>query len=211
MLMRSDWIRLSTTVGTNALLERQGARHALLITKGFRDLLVIGNQARPKIFALNIERPDVLYERVVEVDERVTLVGYAQDPQRAERAVQFDDEGNVTRPYDVKGGKRATEAQGEVVRGVSGEAVRILRRPDLEQVERDLREIYASGIRSLAVLFIHAYTFHDHERLVGDLARKIGFEHVSLSHQISGMIKAVPRGTSATCDACASSGGHRVR
>jgi len=47
-----DWIRMGTTVATNALLERQGERMALLITKGFRDLLHIGNQARPEIFDL---------------------------------------------------------------------------------------------------------------------------------------------------------------
>jgi len=47
-----DWIRMGTTVATNSLLERKGERMALLITKGFRDLLHIGNQARPKIFDL---------------------------------------------------------------------------------------------------------------------------------------------------------------
>ncbi len=47
-----DWIRMGTTVATNALLERKGVRMALLVTKGFRDLLYIGNQARPKIFDL---------------------------------------------------------------------------------------------------------------------------------------------------------------
>jgi len=47
-----EWIRMGTTVATNALLERNGERMALLITKGFRDLLHIGNQARPKIFDL---------------------------------------------------------------------------------------------------------------------------------------------------------------
>ena len=47
-----EWIRMGTTVATNALLERKGERMALVITKGFRDLLYIGNQARPKIFDL---------------------------------------------------------------------------------------------------------------------------------------------------------------
>ena len=56
----ADYIRLSTTVATNALLERKGQKHALLITKGFRDLLLIGNQSRPKIFDLNIRRPPPL-------------------------------------------------------------------------------------------------------------------------------------------------------
>ena len=47
-----EWIRVGTTVATNALLERKGERIALVITKGFKDLLYIGNQARPKIFDL---------------------------------------------------------------------------------------------------------------------------------------------------------------
>lgn len=47
-----EWIRMGTTVATNALLERKGERMALLITRGFKDLLHIGNQARPKIFDL---------------------------------------------------------------------------------------------------------------------------------------------------------------
>lgn len=47
-----DWIRMGTTVATNALLERKGEKMALVITKGFRDLLYIGNQSRPKIFDL---------------------------------------------------------------------------------------------------------------------------------------------------------------
>lgn len=60
-------------VATNALLERQGERTALVVTKGFRDLLHIGNQSRPAIFDLEIKVPDVLYEAVVECDEQVVL------------------------------------------------------------------------------------------------------------------------------------------
>ena len=59
-------------VATNALLERKGERCALVITRGFADLLHIGNQSRPRIFDLEIRVPDVLYERVVEVDEEVS-------------------------------------------------------------------------------------------------------------------------------------------
>ena len=67
-------IRMGTTVATNALLERQGARCVLLITEGFGDLLQIGNQARPRIFDLEIARPQLLYERAIEVRERVRIV-----------------------------------------------------------------------------------------------------------------------------------------
>src|SRR6187397_2356146 len=68
-------VKMGTTVATNALLERKGERTALVITTGFRDALKIGYQARPKIFARHIIKPDTLYERVVEVDERVRADG----------------------------------------------------------------------------------------------------------------------------------------
>src|SRR5579871_6128565 len=68
-------VKMGTTVATNALLERKGERTLLLITKGFRDALRIGYQARPKIFAKHIIKPEMLYERVAEVDERVRADG----------------------------------------------------------------------------------------------------------------------------------------
>eukprot|EP01035_Chromulina_nebulosa_P026447 gene26447-34623_t len=71
---RIDYIRMGTTVATNALLERKGERIALITTKGFRDLQQIGNQSRPKIFDLKIQKPELLYEHVVEVNERVVLI-----------------------------------------------------------------------------------------------------------------------------------------
>lgn len=73
-------IRMGTTVATNALLERKGSRCALLITKGFGDLGVIGDQSRPNLFDLNVRKPGALYEKVIEVDERVTQESYAEDP-----------------------------------------------------------------------------------------------------------------------------------
>ncbi len=72
---RISAVKMGTTVATNALLERTGERTLLLVTKGFRDALRIGYQARPKIFAKHIVKPDILYERVVEVDERVRADG----------------------------------------------------------------------------------------------------------------------------------------
>ena len=68
-------MRIGSTKGTNALLEMKGAKTAFLVTKGFKDLLVIGNQARPDIFALNIIRPKPLYSMVVEVDEQIDFEG----------------------------------------------------------------------------------------------------------------------------------------
>ena len=78
-------VKMGTTVATNALLERKGERTLLLITRGFRDALRIGYQARPKIFAKHIIKPDMLYERVAEVDERVRADG------TVERALDLDE------------------------------------------------------------------------------------------------------------------------
>lgn len=73
-------MRLGTTRATNALLERRGVPTALFITRGFADALTIGTQARPDLFALHIERPEPLYEAVVEVDERLDAAGRAVLP-----------------------------------------------------------------------------------------------------------------------------------
>src|SRR6478735_8225955 len=68
-------VRLGTTLGTNALLERKGARSALLLTRGFGDLLELGDQTRPDLFALEIRRPQPLPERTVELDARLASDG----------------------------------------------------------------------------------------------------------------------------------------
>ena len=68
-------LKVGTTVATNALLERKGAKVALLITKGFRDLLLIGDQTRPDIFAKNIKRTPPLYHGVYEIKERLDASG----------------------------------------------------------------------------------------------------------------------------------------
>ena len=70
-----DAIKMGTTVATNALLERKGERTVLVVTKGFGDALRIGYQNRPKLFERRIVLPEMLYERVVEIDERVTAQG----------------------------------------------------------------------------------------------------------------------------------------
>ncbi|PLX46052.1 MAG: 5-oxoprolinase [Deltaproteobacteria bacterium] len=70
-----DFIKMGSTVGTNALLERKGARTALLVTEGFRDLLEIGYQERPDIFALNVIKRSPIHETVIEVRERISASG----------------------------------------------------------------------------------------------------------------------------------------
>jgi 5-oxoprolinase (ATP-hydrolysing) len=103
--------------------------------------LIVGNQSRPRIFDLAISKPDVLYEAVLEVDERVTLEEYAEDPNPKETEVPDDD------------GKSG------LVKGLSGEVVRILKKPDLKEVEKGLKKLYEDGYRSIAVCFMHSYTY----------------------------------------------------
>ena len=183
---RIESIRMGTTVATNALLERKGEKIAMVVTKGFKDCLEIGNQSRPKIFDLAIRKPEVLYERVVEIDERVTLEDYAEDPERKSTITETRDRA----AKDI-----------EVVRGLSSEAVRILKRPSEATVRKQLQALHEDGFRSIAVCLVHGYTFPDHEALVGKIANEIGFSHVSLSHELMPMIKLVPRATSACADA----------
>jgi 5-oxoprolinase (ATP-hydrolysing) len=73
-------VKMGTTVATNALLERKGDPVLLVVSEGFRDALEIGYQARPKIFARRIEKPSMLYARVVEVPERVRADGTVETP-----------------------------------------------------------------------------------------------------------------------------------
>ncbi|OBZ83149.1 Uncharacterized protein C11D3.14c [Choanephora cucurbitarum] len=171
-------VRMGTTVATNALLERKGQKNVLLITKGFGDLLTIGNQSRPKIFDLSIEKPDVLYRKVVEVDERIMLLNSVAAS-------------TVIDPNSVS----------DVHQGISGEYIRILKKPDLAALKAQLRSLHKEGYRSIAICLMHAYTYPEHEKQIGQLAESVGFDHVSLSHQIMPMIKIVPRGTSTTADA----------
>lgn len=181
-------IRMGTTVATNALLERKGEKIAMVVTKGFKDCLVIGNQSRPKIFDLAIHKPDVLYSQVVEIDERVTLEDYAEDPHR-----------HATKASAKAGTEEAEKA--DLVMGLSGEAVRILRRPEEEAIRTQLQEVYDNGIKSIAVCLMHAYTFPDHEATIGKIAKDIGFSHISLSSELMPMIKLVSRATSVCADA----------
>jgi 5-oxoprolinase (ATP-hydrolysing) len=146
-------VKMGTTVATNALLERKGERTLLVTTKGFRDALKIGYQARPKIFARHIIKPEMLYERVVEVDERVHADGTVESE------------------------------------------------PDLAALRRELSAARADGIEAVAIVFMHAYRYPEHEQRVAALAREIGFPQVSVSHEISPLIKLVGRGDTTVVDA----------
>src|SRR6056297_1989280 len=92
-----DHVRMGTTVATNALLERRGSRTALLVTTGFKDALFIGHQTRPNIFALDIHRPEGLYERVIEINERAKADGSVlqplDSPDTREKLKELKDQG----------------------------------------------------------------------------------------------------------------------
>ncbi len=148
-----DAVKMGTTVATNALLERKGDRTLLVITKGFRDALRIAYQNRPDIFARRIILPELLYERVLVADERVT-------------------------------------AEGEVLRPLDPQALR----PGLEAA-------YADGIRSVAIVFLHGYRYPEHERRAAEVAQDLGFSQISVSHQVSPLMKLVGRGDTTVVDA----------
>jgi len=95
-------VRMGTTVATNALLERKGERVALAITRGFGDALRIGYQARPEIFARHIVLPSMLYDRVVEIDERVGVEGDVLVPlDEAQSRVELEQLGVVHELFGV--------------------------------------------------------------------------------------------------------------
>uniref|UniRef100_A0A7N5JHP5 5-oxoprolinase, ATP-hydrolysing n=1 Tax=Ailuropoda melanoleuca TaxID=9646 RepID=A0A7N5JHP5_AILME len=113
-------IRMGTTVATNALLERRGERVALLVTRGFRDLLHVGTQAREDLFDLAVPMPEVLYEEVLEVDERVVL--YRGEPGAGTPVKgRTGDLLEVQQPVDL-GGLRG-KLEGLLSRGIRSLAV----------------------------------------------------------------------------------------
>jgi len=146
-------IKIGTTVGTNALLERKGDRTVLVITKGYKDALRIGYQNRPDIFAREIILPELLYEEVIEIEERI------------------DAQGNELIPLN------------------------------LEKIKTDLTQVYQSGIRSCAISFMHSYRYPYHEKQVAKIAEEIGFTQISVSHQVSPLMKLISRGDTTVVDA----------
>ncbi|MGB2107155.1 MAG: hydantoinase B/oxoprolinase family protein [Candidatus Puniceispirillum sp.] len=148
-----DAVKMGTTVATNALLERKGDRTLLVVTKGFRDQIRIAYQARPRLFDRKIILPEMLYERVEEVNERI------------------DAQNNVLIPLD------------------------------LDDLRPRLQAAYDDGIRSVAIVLMHAYRVPAHEEKIAALAKEIGFTQISTSHQTSSMIKFVGRGDTTIADA----------
>ena len=150
---RISVVRLGTTVATNALLERTGEPTVLVITRGFADALRIAYQDRPRIFDLQIVRPEMVYSRVIEATERIG-------------------------------------ARGEVIIALDEDAVAC-----------GLRAAYDEGFRSAAVVCMHGYRYPAHEARIGEIARRVGFAQVSLSHATSPLMKLVSRGDTTLVDA----------
>lgn len=148
-----DAVRMGTTVATNALLERKGEPTVLAITGGFGDALRIGWQSRPELFARHIRLNDQLYDRVVEIDERVRA------------------DGAVDKPVDIEGTRRGLLAARE------------------------------AGFRAVAIALVHGWRFTDHERQVAEIARELGFEQISVSHEVGALIKLIGRGDTTVADA----------
>ncbi len=146
-------IKMGTTVATNALLERKGARTLLVVTRGFRDQLRIAYQARPKLFVRKIELPELLHELVVEVDERIGA------------------HGDIVLPLDQ------VKARG------------------------DLQMAFDQGIRAVAICLMHGYRYTQHEAQLARITREIGFTQISVSHQVSPLMKFVSRGDTTVVDA----------
>ncbi|KAI5460706.1 hydantoinase [Mariannaea sp. PMI_226] len=177
----AEWVRMGTTVATNALLERKGERTAFLVTAGFKDVLQIGNQSRPYMFDLRIRRAEPLYSDVFEVKERVVLESCADTNLRTLKL-------SSPPPLDSHV-------------GTSGEIVQVVEPLDIKTSREYLERIRAQGFRSIAVCLMHSYIFPDHELQLFELAQEIGFEHITLSHRISQRPKLVPRGNSTVVDA----------
>jgi len=146
-------VKMGTTVATNALLERKGDPTVLLITKGFRDALRIAYQNRPRLFDRHIVLPELLFEKVVEVDERI---------------------------------------------GAHGEVVQAL---DASGAQQQLRTLYQDGYRAVAIVLMHGYRYTAHEKQLAELAAAIGFTQISVSHEVSPMMKLVSRGDTTVVDA----------
>lgn len=173
---------ISNECFTTALLERKGRRHAFIVSKGFGDLIEIGHQSRPKLFELGIRKPELLYSEVVEISERITVEC-------------FDEDTTNSRPAPK-------ELPGLFVKGITGDILRVLKPLDETEVTTKLETLKAKGIDTLAVCLVHSYLYPKHEERIAEIAKGLGFKHVSISSEVgANMIKMISRGSSASADA----------
>jgi 5-oxoprolinase (ATP-hydrolysing) len=166
-------MRIGSTKGTNALLELKGAKTAFFVTKGFKDLLVIGNQARPDIFALNIVRPKPLHDVVIEVDE------------------QIDFEGNVIKEMlgMVVVGEDTNHGSMDTNHGARTFAPWLVSSPTTSSVIKSLKN---QGVESIAICLKNAYRNDIHERKLREIFEK-DFKFINISTELSQQIKFLNR------------------
>ena len=172
-------VRMGTTVATNALLEHNGERCAMVLTDGFDDILTIRDQARPKLFALNIIKAQALPEQVMMARERVRPVS-----AREQAAYASTEEWPST-----------------WVRCGESFVMDVLKPLDLADIRRKLQRSFEAGIRSVAVCLLHSYAYAVHEQQVKQVAQEVGFPAISLSSELMALIKYVPRSITASVDA----------
>ena len=186
-------VRMGTTVGTNALLERKGAKVVVVVTRGFKDLLTVGNQARPEIFKLDARRPASLAERGIEAEERVRPV----------RCSTMSGDGEF---YYRKGNEVV-----DMARVKTNEEIEIVEKLNVESLRQSLLEAKKDGFTSVAVVLMHSYAYPEHEIMIGELAEELGFEQISLSSALTPMARAVPRGHTAARGCLLDAKDQRVR
>lgn len=146
-------------------------------------MLDIGHQSRPKLFELGIRKPELLYDEVVEISERITVEEFDDDITKASRPP-------------------LKEVPNLFVRGITGDMLRIVRPLDEEEVKDKLAGLQTRGIDTLAICLVHSYLYPAHEERIAEIAKTMGFKHVSTSSSIgSNMIKMVSRGSSSSADA----------
>ncbi|KPA78592.1 putative 5-oxoprolinase [Leptomonas pyrrhocoris] len=178
-VLHLEEVRMGTTVATNALLEHNGERCAMVLTDGFDDILTIRDQARPQLFALNIVKVRALPEQVMMAKERV-------------RPVSSQEQASYTSP---------AAWPSTWVRCGESFVVEVLQPLDVTDMRRKLQQAYDAGIRSVAVCLLHSYAYAVHERQVKQIAQEVGFPAISLSNELMALIKYVPRSITASVDA----------
>ncbi len=189
-------IRMGTTVATNALLERKGEKTGLIITKGFKDLLEIGNQSRENIFDLSCYKPSLLYDHVEEVDERIMLAEFVENIKNsvAENNNETKQQSNYDNSDCLSSGARTSPQD----TGITNEQIIILRPPQKAQIQSILQSFKKRNIKSLAIVLTHSYTYDKHERFIASMANEMDwFTNISMSSHIMPMIKMVSRGHTA--------------
>ncbi|MCA9086761.1 MAG: hydantoinase/oxoprolinase family protein, partial [Planctomycetaceae bacterium] len=191
-------LRFGTTRGTNALLTRSGARTALVTTKGFGDVPLIGNQDRPDLFALDIVKPEPLFCRVIEVDERMTTDGTVLRPLTLKRSHSMEADCQPDAgPPSVTACVRTADAPVSSGADLRNQSLATSSNESLTTwLKEQLREV-----DSVAICLMNAFANPRHEIEIEQRIRELGVEEVSRSSEVSPLIRYVPRCDTTVLDA----------